>query len=55
MGGVLSIADIMKDYGVSKKTATRWAKAVGTLPRVKGGKIYVSATALRSYLQGDRQ
>jgi len=51
---ILSVKDIMNNYGVCRQVATAWAKAAGTTPRVKKGKIYVTDTALEKYLGGNK-
>lgn len=48
---LLGIKDIMREYGVGRVTATRWARACG-LKRKKGQTYFVSKEALDKWLNG---
>lgn len=48
---LLGIKDIMREYGVGRVTATRWARAC-SVKRTKGQTYKVSAEALEKWLKG---
>lgn len=52
---LLKVKDIQEIYGVSRKTATRWAMASGPVPRTKGQTIWVREDNLNEYLKGEKE
>ena len=50
---LLTLKQIQEEYGVGIRIAKKWALAVGTTPRAKNCKIYVSKEALDDYLANE--
>ena len=48
----LTIKGMMEHYGISRRKALEIAKNVGTAPRTKGQKIYVSREKADRYMEG---